>query len=310
MADSTIERDRTGRGERPTGRSAGLPEKLPLVPLLKLAVHVPDAAWRPLARWASAFAVWKGYRPVRQWRMNAEVVMGRPPTDPEARAAVFSWFRNLIGSVQLGKHSPAQLVARVQIDPVDADLLKQAHAGPGAVVALPHMGDWDLCGAWATALGLPVSSVAERLADEEFEYFMGVRAKAGLRIYSHKDRTSLLHLENDLRQHRVVALVADRDLSRAGIPVQWQTATGPRQVTMPRGPAFLAQTTGASLLVAISDYQGDRMRLRFFGPIQVDPGEEGIVTTTQRLADIFSAEVMANPIDWHLMQRFFPGVRA
>ena len=44
----------------------------------------------------------------------------------------------------------------------------------GAVIALPHSGNWDLAGAWAVHSGMPVTTVAERLADADFgELYVG-----------------------------------------------------------------------------------------------------------------------------------------
>jgi KDO2-lipid IV(A) lauroyltransferase len=158
---------------------------------------------------------------------------------------------------------------------------------------------------------MPVSSVAERLADEQFNYFMRVRSKVGMTIYSHKDRHSFEKLSDDLGRGQIVALVADRDLSRHGVKVTWETRSGPQQVTMPPGPVRLAQTTGATLLAAVCTFIEDyKMRINFYGPIKVEPGEEGLISTTQRLANIFSEAVEEKVVDWHLMQRFFPGVRA
>lgn len=286
-----------------------MPERVSIVPMLKIAARIPGWAWRPLVRASSWVVVKQRRTAVRQWRLNVEVAIGRPPTDLETRQAIFSWYRNLAGSVQLSRLTRNQVLAQVLCEPDDLQRFRDAFNGPGAIVALPHMGDWDLAGAWAGALGMPVSSVAERLADEEFTYFMAVRSRVGMRIYAHNDPGSTRKLIDDLAERRVVALVADRDMSRNGIPVHWNTPSGPRDVTLSPGPAHMARSTGATLLGAVSTFEDNKMRL-VFDPIEVDRGEDGIRVTTQRLADYFSAAVQAKPTDWHLMQRFFPGVTA
>ncbi|MCL2783513.1 MAG: phosphatidylinositol mannoside acyltransferase, partial [Propionibacteriaceae bacterium] len=220
------------------------------------------------------------------------------------------WFRNLAGSVRLGRLSQKQILRHVRVDDESARLVHDCWASTGAVIALPHMGDWDLSGAWACAMGMPVSSVAERLPDEEFAYFMGVRKRVGMTIYSHKDHDSVSKLADDLARGHLVALVADRDLSRHSVPVVWQTPSGPQRVTMPPGPALVARKTGAALLVAQSVYQRSGITLRFMGPVEVDMGDDGVAVTMQRVADYFAKLVTAKPVDWHLMQRFFPDVVA
>lgn len=288
-------------------RGYGFPPWLPLVRVLKIAAVIPNWAWRPIIRFAGWWSVWRGYRAARQWRVNATVMMGRQPSAAETRAAMRSWFRNLLGSIRLGRYSRAQILQQVSVDEASARLLRDAWEAGQVVIALPHMGDWDLAGAWTCAVGIPVSSVAERLPDDEFEYFMAIRRRVGMTIYSHKDRDSMAKLANDLQNGRLVALVADRDLSRHSVPVTWQTPSGPQAVTMPPGPAVLARQTGAQLLVAQSTYDGPRgMTLRFLGPVEVDDGPDGVAVTTQRLADFFARLVAEKPVDWHLMQRFFP----
>jgi KDO2-lipid IV(A) lauroyltransferase len=211
----------------------------------------------------------------------------------------------------MAKYSPAENIRRVVVDDESLARYKAAFGTTGVLLALPHMGDWDLAGAWSCAIGVPISSVAERLPDEEFEYFMRLRSKVGMTIYSHKDPNAVEKLKEDLANHRVVALLADRDLSRHGVPVVWHTASGDRDVTMPPGPAVIAGATGVALMPAICTYERDlRMRVRFLEPIEVDTGEEGVQRTTQRLADVFCREVAAKVTDWHVLQRFFPGVVA
>lgn len=284
--------------------------RVPLVPFLKVAARIPEFAWQPLAVIGARVAVWRQIKAVRQWSANVTVVTGRWPSKQTQRAAIRSWLRNTMGSIQLGRLSQADVLAKVVVDPVDLQRYQDSFAGPGAVLALPHMGDWDLAGAWSCAMGMPISSVAERLPDEEFNYFMGVRNGVGMTIYAHSDRTALSKLRSDLDNGRVVALLADRDMSRKGVPVDWTTATGSVPVTMPAGPAHLAVSTAARLIPTISTFEGNRMRLRFEAPIEPAEGPDAVAVMTQRLADVLSAHVRTKPIDWHVMQRFFDGVTA
>jgi len=287
-------------------RGYGMPSWMSVVGAMKVASHIPNWAWRPICRFSAWLAVWRHYKAARQWRLNAGVIMGRQPTLAENRAGVRSWLWNLAMSVRLGRFSQAQIQKLVSVDAESEKLLRDSWSTTGAVIALPHMGDWDLSGAWACSIGIPVSAVAERLPDEEFEYFMAVRKRVGMTIYSHKEHDSLGRLAEDLKSGQLIALVADRDLSRHSVPVVWQTASGPQQVTMPPGPAVLARKTGAALLIATSVYTRVGITLRFMGPVEVDMGDDGVAVTTQRVADYFARLVAEKPEDWHLMQRFFP----
>ena len=291
-------------------RGYGLPAGISVITAYRIAAVIPDWAWRPVIRFAAWLSVHKNYRAARQWAMNAAVMLGREPTRDEVKAGMASWFRNLAGSVRLGRYSKRQILQHVSVDAESDRLMRDSWSTTGVIVALPHMGDWDLSGAWACATGVPVSSVAERLPDAEFEYFMKLRQRVGMTIYSHRDTGSLERLAEDVRNGHLVALVSDRDLSRHSIPVVWNTPSGPQNVTMPPGPVILARKTGAALLGACSWYTKRGLKLKFYGPIEVDMGDDGVAVTCQRIADMFAELVAETPTEWHVMQRFFPGVVA
>ena len=92
--------------------------------------------------------------------------------------------------------------------------MRNAYAGAGAVVALPHSGNWDLAGAWACLTGMPVTTVAEQLADAEYAAFVAFREGLGMEVLSHRDPGALAALVDAIHRRRVVCLLADRDLSR------------------------------------------------------------------------------------------------
>jgi KDO2-lipid IV(A) lauroyltransferase len=292
-----------------TPRGYGLtPERY--IMLLRMAARVPGWGWTFLCRGAAWWGYWKQQKPVRQWTMNAAVMMGREPTPDEVRAGLRSWCRNMAGSVRLGKYSAKANLKRVIVDQVEFRRFKEAAETTGLVVTMPHMGDWDLCGAWVGANGLKISAVAERLPDLEYRYYSAIRAKVGMTIYAHSDPDAFAKMRHDLETGSVAALVADRDLSHRGVEVVWNTPSGPHTVKMPPGPALLARQTGAQIQVVISTYERwGKMKMRFY-PVEVDRGEGGLEVTLQRIADIYAREVAKKPEDWHLMQRFFPGVVA
>lgn len=91
--------------------------------------------------------------------------------------------------------------------------------GKGVVVSLPHSGNWDHAGAYFSATGVPIISVAEQLNPERvFRAFLEYRRRLGMKIYSAAENV-LPALHSHLAKGDVVALVADRDLSKSGIEV-------------------------------------------------------------------------------------------
>jgi KDO2-lipid IV(A) lauroyltransferase len=180
-------------------------------------------------------------------------------------------------------------------------------AGKGVILALPHMGNWDASGIWLVHHNGPFTTVAERLKPESvFERFVAYRESIGMEVVALTggDRSAISVLAERLKQNRVVCLLADRDLSRNGIEVDFFG----EPAKMPPGPALLAATTGATLLVADSYFVGDdAWGLDFSAPIALPDGSlrERVVAGTQHMADLFAGGIARRPHDWHMLQRLW-----
>lgn len=174
----------------------------------------------------------------------------------------------------------------------------------GCIVALPHAGNWDHAGAYFCATGIPLTTVAEHLKPEKlFRKFLEYRTAIGMEVLD-LDSRSIAVLSQRLRAGKLVALVADRDLSKNGIPVKF-FGDGAR---MPGGPALLAIQTGADLITAYVKYEEVGIRIIFEGPITV-PSQgsvgEKAAAMTQVMADRFAKQISAHTVDWHMLQRIW-----
>lgn len=278
--------------------------------LLKAAAHVPRAVWWPLGQLVSLALAARPPRPLRQWALNYQVVTGRPAGFRERRAAQASWLRNTVGSLQLGRWSERRILDTISIDPQVRQRVQRLHAERGLVIALPHMGSWDLVGAYACLIGLPVTSVAEKLPAGQFEYFRDLRAELGFQIRPYDQPNVVATLCDDLRRGRVICLIADRDFGRRGLPVRWPTPDGGRDLTLPAGPVVITQQTGAALVGATTTFEGNHLKVVVSDQIPQQDGREGAERMAQQLADFFAARISEKPTDWHMMQKFFPGVVA
>ena len=233
------------------------------------------------------------------YQANLHKVMGYRPESSVLRAGMKSWARTYVEMLALPAWSRDDVLGRVVT--VGERHLRTAMAGPGAVVALPHLGNWDLAGAWACLSGFPVTTVAENLGPKEVAAFTALRARLGMEVFAHDDPAVVGALVKAVRRGRLVCLLSDRDLARRGLPV---TFAGHR-VTMPSGPALVARRSGAVLLAAAARYVGDEMLVEISPPIPTRPGRDGLQAMTQDIADFFTASVSRAPADWHMLQPFF-----
>ncbi|RAG83506.1 phosphatidylinositol mannoside acyltransferase [Streptacidiphilus pinicola] len=180
-------------------------------------------------------------------------------------------------------------------------------AGRGVVLALPHMGNWDLAGAWVVVRGYPFSTVAERVKPEKlWERFMAYREGLGMEVLPLTGGAhTMATLAKRLRAGKLVCLVGDRDLSASGIEVDFLG----EKTRMPAGPAALAAQTGAALLPVTLWYDETKV-MRGCVHEEILVPEEGTrreksAAMTQAMADVWAAGVREHAKDWHMLQRFW-----
>lgn len=182
-------------------------------------------------------------------------------------------------------------------------LLDAVSAKTGVIVTLPHAGNWDHAGAYFCGKGINLVTVAEHLKPEKlFLKFLSYRQAMGMEVLPLDGRV-LGTLEQRLRQGALVALVADRDLSRSGIDVNF--FGGPSR--MPAGPAILALKTDAPLITAFVYYTETGIHIDFNEVSLSSSGseEEKVSHIVQNMAHQFEVGIAAHPEDWHMLQRIW-----
>jgi phosphatidylinositol dimannoside acyltransferase len=182
-------------------------------------------------------------------------------------------------------------------------LMEAVAAGNGAIVTLPHCGNYDHAAAYFCARGAKIVTVAEHLKPEKlFKKFMQYRSDFGMESLPLDGRV-IPTLMQRIRSGCVVALAADRDLSKSGIDVNF--FGGPAR--MPAGPALLAIRTGAPLISAYVSYTPTGIHIDF---TRIEIPTEGteterVAALVQKSADLFAEGIAKYPQDWHMMQRIW-----
>ncbi|MGW2644587.1 phosphatidylinositol mannoside acyltransferase [Streptomyces sp. NPDC001393] len=288
-------------GERLTDALYGLGwstvKKLPEPVAVRLGRTIADLTWKQRG---------KGVQ-----RLESNYARVLPDAGPErlaelSRAGMRSYLRYWMESFRL----PAWSQERVKsgFDPKDIHFLTDGlAAGGGVILALPHMANYDLAGAWVTTkLETPFTTVAERLKPETlYDRFVAYREGLGMEVLPHSGGSAFGTLARRLRDGGLVCLVADRDLSASGVEVDFFG----EKTRMPAGPALLAQQTGALLLPVTLWYDDSPvMQGQVHPPVEVpESGTRAEKTSvmTQALADAFATGIADHPEDWHMLQRLW-----
>ena len=281
-----------------------------------LSAYIYFAGWR-LVRWLPENAAYKlAYRVadylvkqngknVQRLRSNLERTqpsITKLNLDLLVIEAMRSYMRYWIDTFRFPDWSSGRVSRTVSVTNEHL-LLDAVAAKTGVIVALPHAGNWDHAGAYFCAKGIPLVTVAERLKPEKlFLKFLAYRQSMGMEVLPLDGRV-LGTLAQRLRQGALVALVADRDLSRSGIDVDFFNGTA----RMPAGPALLALKTQAPLITAFVSYTDIGIHIDFKNVVLPSAGEENarVREIVQMTAKHFEDGISQTPQDWHMLQRIW-----
>jgi phosphatidylinositol dimannoside acyltransferase len=277
----------------------------------RLVRMLPLPAARALFNRGADRAAKAGGPSTQRLRRNLRMVVG--PELPEAelselvRAGLRSYARYWMEAFRLPSQSRQDFLR--DFDLVNADEFHRVLGeGKGAILALPHMGNWDAAAAWLVSHDYRMVTVMERLKPEGlYNRFIAYREKLGMEVLplTGGRRPPLDVLAEKATQGYAVPLLADRDLSARGVEVRFFGG----RTRMPAGPAILALRTGSPLYAVDLWYTPERClgRIR---RIELPGPDEGaldvrVKLTTQRLADAFELGIAEHPQDWHMLQKLW-----
>jgi Lauroyl/myristoyl acyltransferase len=233
---------------------------------------------------------------------NYAAALDRDRFDPEvsrvARRAFQNYGRMLMDFVLMGSLTPEELVKRMTIDgrdQLDAALAK----GRGAIMAVPHMGSWDMAGSYAGALGYSISAVAERFPGSLNDAVVRTRQRFGLDVIA-LGRSAVRAITNALQANAIVALLCDLDQG-PGVTVRF---FGRRSI-VPGGPAAIALKTGAALMPACQYATSPGRHHVHLDPPLVWPAGETKEGLMQRVVNRFEDFIKEHPDQWYAFRSMF-----
>src|SRR5438477_2955444 len=233
---------------------------------------------------------------------NYAAALGLDRSDPHVARVAMRAFQNygrmLIDFVLMGSLTPEELVDRVTLD--GRDRLDAALAGGrGAIMAVPHMGSWDMAGSYAAALGYKISAVAERFPGSLNDAVVQTRRRFGMHVIM-LGRASVRAITEALAANHIVALLCDLEQG-PGVPVSF---FGLRAI-VPGGPAAIALKTGAPLMPATQFRTAPgRYDIHLEPPLVLHDGETK-EQVMQRVVGRFEDFIRQRPDHWYAFRPMF-----
>ena len=281
------------------------------------APRLPDGLVRAACAFAADVAWLIRGSGVKQLEKNLlRIRAANPATVSKAsRTAMRNYFRYYAEALRLGAYSKEQIDARVSV--VMSEEARRDIAHGSTLLALGHLGNWDLAGAWGSRHLAPVLTVAEHLSPEElFRAFVKLREDAGMTIIALERGSRVFPqlLRHSRANHHLVCLLADRDLSHTGLPASLcgqpaRVAAGPAGLSLAaKIPLYFVgirhvRLTGQARRAAGSPWG---IELEFTGPLTTAAsGSEGIADLTAQWTAAMSHYLDRYPLDWHMLQPVF-----
>ena len=273
---------------------------------VRLLGLMPAAPVRVLARAAGMAAGSLPTTRAATVRGNARRLV--PTCDPrEQRRIARRTFANLLDAAvdlwRLPTLSRGSLDALVRVEGrehVDAAL----SLGRGVVVVTPHLGPYELGGAWLAHARYPVHAMVERLDAETNAALALYREATGLRLIPRS--AGLRPALRLLRARQIVLLVADRVVGEGADGLEVPFGDGRRAI--PNGPAALSIATGAPLVVGHivrAHAASHRYLIRFEQALDIarsGDGHRDREALTREVGRRLSAVVQAHSDEWFVFQ--------
>lgn len=177
-------------------------------------------------------------------------------------------------------------------------LIQALDKGKGAIVFLPHFGNWELL---AMVYGALIPNRAKAIAFPLKNRYLNAlvsqyREQLSLRLITR--RQAVRETLRALKENYAVGFFADQNAGREGVFVDFFG----QQASAVRGPATLALKTGAPLLLSMAIRQpGDRHHVLITPEIDLeisgDP-EQDVQTNTARILKILETYIRRYPDQW------------
>lgn len=275
-----------------------------LVRMLAFVIqHLPYRAGLVLGwgvAWLAFYVV--GFR-VRKAEARIREVFGTRFSSRQVRRIAWMSWRNFVFSVVDLVRVPVstQEWIRTVIDyegAVEKILSHLRNTGQGAIVAVPHMGAWEMSALVAASYGIPLFSVAARQKNRLVDEFMNrMRKGTGLETVI-RDSSVLRGIIRRIREGKVLAILPDVRSPTEALPIHFLGKTA----NLASGMGFFARHTGVPVFPTVITRVGwARHRCRTFDPVWPDPGmdkQADALRITQAVLDVFERRIRAEPEQW------------
>ena len=230
-------------------------------------------------------------------RHNLAIALGCEQTGRELGRLTRRHFQrlgaNLLCTLKFGRMPIEKIAACVTLENENI-LHEELRAGRGAVVALSHLGSWELFAQICPReFGYaPIGTVYQRLGNRSIDAdVQRQRARTGVQLF---DRSAGFHgAIKLLRRGGGLGILADQHAGDHGL---WTPFFG-RLASTTSLPALLAKRTGSAVLAA-AIYTTGRAQWRMEFTPRLDRPGDSVEAITSRINEVLGQQIRRAPEDW------------
>lgn len=259
-----------------------------------------------MAAGLAKIASWIMHKRVKEAVRRIKLVKGDAITDNQAKRIAWISLRNTaFNLVEMLRIKKTNLAFIHKIMPNVAESIQKIKGimdasgnSKGVILALPHMGNWDLTGSAVYLTGLPIFSVAGKQHNPLMNKLMNeMRSGHGMEILERRTNTAA-QIRTRLKNGEIFAILPD---TRCFTPDIMTPFLG-GEANLARGMAVFARAAEVPIIPTIIHRVGwKRFEIKLFDPVypnmEMDK-QEDIVRLTHEVIAILDKEIQANPEQW------------
>jgi len=269
---------------------------------------LPSSICFKLARLLSDVQYYCSYRDRRAVENNLRMILKSEENIPALTRQVFRNFgRYLVEFFMMEKMvNEAYLKKNIKMKNIERvnQVLKE---GKGGIVITAHLGNWEMGAAILTMLGYPLVAIAlphkERPVNDLFNH---QRQSKGMTVIP--THMAFRRCLEKLKENKLIALVADRDFSLNGEPMDFLG----RKTLIPAGPAVFSLMTGAPIIPVflIRDEDGT-FTLSVCEPmyppshVRKEDEREALLGIIKQYISVIEEKIYLYPTQWLMFREFW-----
>ena len=169
----------------------------------------------------------------------------------------------------------------------------------GLILALPHMGNWDLAGVACERLGIKILAVAARQKNPHVNAWLAARRGEGIHMIERGAGDTAREALKLLAEGWVFAILADVRVKKPDVVVDFLGG----KANVGRGLAVYAWCANAPIVPVVCERVGwRRHRFHVLDPLPPPDAprdkDAAVRQQTQRVMSIFESRIRANPGQW------------